>query len=138
MPKDAFKKTMYFFQVVFATLLACAAAAPGLIGSPYGYAAPLASPWGHGLVSAPIVKTVAPVATSYANTVRVCQIHNYSLLKQQRTTVITAYFSWVSSAVTTVTQCSPSQHHCCQSFDPRRNFLCQQICINYIFKHYIL
>ncbi|XP_013190490.1 larval/pupal cuticle protein H1C-like [Amyelois transitella] len=64
--------------VVFAALLAVAAAAPGLIGAPYAapYAAPLASPWGAGYVGAPlvsagVVKTVAPVATSYANTVRI-------------------------------------------------------------------
>lgn len=72
-PYSLFEKTL---QVVFTALLACAAAAPGLIGSPYGYAAPLASPWGHGVVgapllSAPVVKTVGPVATSYANSVRV-------------------------------------------------------------------
>lgn len=81
-----------YFQVVFTALLACAAAAPGLI-SPYAssyaapyaapyasyaspYASPYAAPWGNGLVGAPlvgapVVKTVAPVATSYANTVRV-------------------------------------------------------------------
>ncbi|CAH0729699.1 unnamed protein product, partial [Brenthis ino] len=61
--------------VVFTTLLAVVAAAPGLV-------APLASPWGHGLVgapavvsapivSAPIIKQAVPVATSYANTVRI-------------------------------------------------------------------
>ncbi|XP_064292279.1 larval/pupal cuticle protein H1C-like [Plodia interpunctella] len=60
--------------IVFAALLAVAAAAPGLLGAPY--AAPLASPWGAGYVGAPlvsagVVKTVAPVATSYANTVRI-------------------------------------------------------------------
>ncbi|XP_049874023.1 neuropeptide-like 3 [Pectinophora gossypiella] len=70
--------------VVFTALLAVAAAAPGLIGgiaAPYGYGgygAPLAAPWGvgHGLVgaplvSAPVVKAAVPVATSYANTVRI-------------------------------------------------------------------
>ncbi|XP_045517608.1 larval/pupal cuticle protein H1C-like [Pieris brassicae] len=56
--------------IVFTAFLAVAAAAPGL------YGAPLASPWGHGIgvapvVSAPIVRTAVPVATSYANTVRI-------------------------------------------------------------------
>ncbi|KAJ8713439.1 hypothetical protein PYW07_013809 [Mythimna separata] len=65
--------------VVFSALLAVAAAAPGYLG---GYGAPIAAGWGHGVVSAPIVsapvysapaivKTAVPVATSYANTVRV-------------------------------------------------------------------
>ncbi|RVE44679.1 hypothetical protein evm_010698 [Chilo suppressalis] len=58
---------------IFAAILAYAAAAPGIIG---GYAAPLAAPWGHGVVGAPlygapVVKTAVPVATSYANTVRI-------------------------------------------------------------------
>ncbi|PZC84250.1 cuticle protein 70, isoforms A and B [Helicoverpa armigera] len=64
--------------VIFSALLAVAAAAPGYIG---GYAAPIAAApiaagWGHGVVSAPIysapaiVKTAVPVATSYANTVK--------------------------------------------------------------------
>ncbi|XP_022830353.1 cuticle protein 70, isoforms A and B-like [Spodoptera litura] len=63
--------------VVFSALLAVAAAAPGYIG---GYAAPIAAApiaagWGHGIVSAPIysapvVKAAVPVATSYANTVK--------------------------------------------------------------------
>ncbi|XP_073947315.1 uncharacterized protein [Choristoneura fumiferana] len=62
--------------VVFTALLAVAAAAPGLLSAPYGaaiaspYAAPIVSPWGHGLVGAPVVKAAVPVATSYANTVR--------------------------------------------------------------------
>lgn len=61
-----------WFQVVFTALLAVATAAPGFYG---GLAAPVA-PWGHGLVSAPVysapvVKAAVPVATSYANTVRV-------------------------------------------------------------------
>ncbi|XP_026762400.2 neuropeptide-like 3 [Galleria mellonella] len=60
--------------VVFAAFLAIAAAAPGYIGAPY--AAPLAAPWGHSIVGAPlvsagVVKTALPVATSYANTVRI-------------------------------------------------------------------
>ncbi|XP_050352124.1 larval/pupal cuticle protein H1C-like [Nymphalis io] len=61
--------------VAFAALLAVVVASPGLV-------APIASPWGHGLVgghavvsapiiSAPIVKQAVPVATSYANTVRI-------------------------------------------------------------------
>ncbi|KAI5645434.1 hypothetical protein NE865_02521 [Phthorimaea operculella] len=66
-----------FKLIAFAALLAAASAAPGIYGhyaSPY--AAPLASPWGHGyvgapLVGAPVVKTAVPVATSYANTVRI-------------------------------------------------------------------
>lgn len=66
------------FQVVFAALLAVSAAAPGFYGG--AYAAPVAAPWGHGLVgaplvSAPVVKAAVPVATSYANTVRVCSIN---------------------------------------------------------------
>ncbi|XP_063623349.1 cuticle protein 12.5-like [Cydia splendana] len=64
--------------VVFAALLAVAAAAPSPYGVPLGvaapyaapYAAPVASVWGHGLAPAPIIKTAVPVATSYANTVR--------------------------------------------------------------------
>ncbi|CAK1556212.1 unnamed protein product [Leptosia nina] len=62
-------------MVVFAAFLAVAAAAPGLLG------APLASAWGHGygvapvvsapVVHAPIVRTAVPVATSYANSVRI-------------------------------------------------------------------
>ncbi|CAH0584226.1 unnamed protein product [Chrysodeixis includens] len=62
--------------VVFTALLAVAAAAPGYIGgyAPYA-AAPIAAGWGHGIVSAPIisapvVKAAVPVATSYANTVK--------------------------------------------------------------------
>ncbi|XP_045495622.1 larval/pupal cuticle protein H1C-like [Colias croceus] len=57
--------------VVLTALLAVATAAPGLIG------APALAPWGHGYgvapayVSAPIVKAAVPVATSYANTVRI-------------------------------------------------------------------
>ncbi|XP_045766293.1 larval/pupal cuticle protein H1C isoform X2 [Maniola jurtina] len=61
--------------VVFAALVAYASA--GLIASPWGNA----GAWGHGLVgapvvsapivSAPIVKQAVPVATSYANTVRI-------------------------------------------------------------------
>ncbi|XP_047993017.1 uncharacterized protein LOC125231603 [Leguminivora glycinivorella] len=62
--------------VVFAALLAVAAAAPSPLGedvhlgvaSPYG--APVASVWGHGFAPAHIIKTAVPVATSYANTVR--------------------------------------------------------------------
>ncbi|XP_028038999.1 larval/pupal cuticle protein H1C-like [Bombyx mandarina] len=59
--------------VVFAAFLAVASAAPGPYGVPI--AAPIA-PWGHGIVSAPlvsagVVKTAVPVATSYANTVRI-------------------------------------------------------------------
>lgn len=67
-------------QVVFTALLAVAAAAPGLLSAPYGaaiaspYAAPIVSPWGHGLVGAPVVKAAVPVATSYANTVRVSSL----------------------------------------------------------------
>ncbi|XP_063827778.1 neuropeptide-like 3 [Ostrinia nubilalis] len=67
--------------VVFAALLAVAAAAPGIYGglaAPgiYGGLAAPVSPWGHGivgapLVSAPIVKAAVPVATSYANSVRI-------------------------------------------------------------------
>ncbi|KAL0822598.1 hypothetical protein ABMA28_004636 [Loxostege sticticalis] len=61
-----------FKLVVFTALLAVATAAPGFYG---GLAAPVA-PWGHGLVSAPVysapvVKAAVPVATSYANTVRI-------------------------------------------------------------------
>ncbi|XP_068618514.1 larval/pupal cuticle protein H1C-like [Battus philenor] len=61
--------------VVFAAFLAVAAAAPGLYGAPIA-AAPIASSWGHGLVGAPlistgVVKAAVPVATSYANTVRI-------------------------------------------------------------------
>ncbi|XP_075978780.1 uncharacterized protein LOC142978289 [Anticarsia gemmatalis] len=63
--------------VVFTALLAVAAAAPGFIGAPLAapYAAPIAAGWGHGVVSAPlistgVVKTAVPVATSYANTVK--------------------------------------------------------------------
>lgn len=75
------------FQIVLATILACAAAAPGLIGAGYaapgligasygahGLIGPPVAPWGgiaSGYVGAPIVKTAVPVATSYANTVRV-------------------------------------------------------------------
>ncbi|CAH2039673.1 unnamed protein product, partial [Iphiclides podalirius] len=60
--------------VVFTALLAVVAAAPGLYGGIA--AAPLAAPWGHGVVGAPlistgVVKTAVPVATSYANTVRI-------------------------------------------------------------------
>ncbi|KAG6442272.1 larval/pupal cuticle protein H1C [Manduca sexta] len=57
--------------VVFTALLAVAAAAPGFLSAPIA-----AAPWGHGVVSAPlvstgVVKTAVPVATSYANTVRI-------------------------------------------------------------------
>ncbi|XP_034831347.1 larval/pupal cuticle protein H1C-like [Maniola hyperantus] len=73
--------------VVFAALVAYASA--GLIASPWGNAGGWgnvggwgnAGGWGHGLVgapvvsapivSAPIVKQAVPVATSYANTVRI-------------------------------------------------------------------
>lgn len=81
-------------QFVFAAVLAVAAAAPGLYGG--AIAAPLTSAWGHGAVAAPltsawghgavvgaplistgVVKAAVPVATSYANTVRV----SYALIK---------------------------------------------------------
>lgn len=74
------------FQVVFTALLAVAAAAPGYIGgyAPYA-AAPIAAGWGHGivsapLISAPVVKAAVPVATSYANTVKVSYSKEYSIL----------------------------------------------------------
>ncbi|XP_061378256.1 uncharacterized protein LOC116772575 [Danaus plexippus] len=79
--------TKMFKLFVLCAFLAVASAAPGLVGPA------IASPWGHGawgqgawgggliaaapavvsapLVSAPIVKQAVPVATSYANTVRI-------------------------------------------------------------------